>query len=624
VTWEEIKAKADRAEARAQGKTEAQAFVAAALTEGEINVEIKKLAALPASVYESERVSAAKRLGWRTSILDDLVTSARPRSKEDGEATMPHWHVEPWKNEVSTGELLDAIVRVFSRHIVLPKYAAEAIALWILHAWAFDAWDISPFLLLTSPTKRCGKTTALILLNWLAPRAVIAGNISASAIFRYIEDQRPSLLIDEADSFLKFSEEIRGILDAGHTKVAANTVRNVEINGQHVPKCFSTWAPKAIAGIGRFAGTIEDRSIIVSLQRKPKTARVQRCRHRDTAEFIELRQKCLRWATDNLHKLAGAEPGLPNALNDRAADNWEPLLAIAELAGDAWANKARAAALALAGDDDGDDLGVDLLHDARAAFAAVGDQGIFSRELVAALASDPERPWATYGKNEKPITDRQVAKLLGPFGIASTTIHRPSGAHAKGYRFEDFLAAWESYPAPSAPSKSGQSLSAPSEGARACERASTDGTGTSAIFARVRETNPHAHEKCDLFNNDAGSHARTLRNPESGPEGFSATPREANEAEGTRHENGARCAAAVAGVADFSEGVCEHSGGPGELVPDFHYGDANPRLHGACIDPWAANYDATTDDTTTDDTTDDTTTDDLTIPPYLDRRGELQ
>jgi hypothetical protein len=285
----------------------------------EINTEVKRLAALPVSVYESQRVSAAKRLGWRTSILDDLVTSARPRSKEDdSEAALPHWQIEPWKDEVSTAELLDAIVRVFNQYIILPKHAAEAIALWILHAWVFDAWYISPFLLLTSPTKRCGKTTALVLLNWLTPRSVLAGNISASAIFRYIEEQRPTLLIDEADTFLKFSEEIRGILNAGHVKIAANTVRNVEIDGKHVPKRFSTWAPKVIAGIGRLAGTLEDRSIIVPMQRKSKAAKVVRCRYRDTAELAGLRQKCLRWATDNLPRLSVDEQALPDALNDCA------------------------------------------------------------------------------------------------------------------------------------------------------------------------------------------------------------------------------------------------------------------------------------------------------------------
>ena len=93
---------------------------------------------------------------------------------------------------------------------------------------------------------------------------------------RYIEDIKPTLLIDEADSFVSASEELRGILNSGHTKVAANVIRNVETNGEHRPKRFSVWAPKAIATIRDLADTLEDRSIVIQLQRKPKTAKVAR------------------------------------------------------------------------------------------------------------------------------------------------------------------------------------------------------------------------------------------------------------------------------------------------------------------------------------------------------------
>src|SRR5215470_11360646 len=118
-----------------------------------------------------------------------------------------------------------------ARPIILPKCAAEALALWTLHAWTMDAGDISPFMVLVSPTKRCGKTSTLIILFYLTPRSELASNISASALFRYIEEVRPTLLIDEADSFLKDNEEMRGILDAGHTKTVASVIRSVEING---------------------------------------------------------------------------------------------------------------------------------------------------------------------------------------------------------------------------------------------------------------------------------------------------------------------------------------------------------------------------------------------------------
>ena len=131
----------------------------------------------------------------------------------------------------------------------------------------------------------------LIILLYLTPRSELASNISPSALFRYIEHVRPTLLIDEADSFISASEEMRGILNSGHTKVAANIIRNVETNGEHKPKRFSVWAAKAIATIRNLADTLEDRSIVIQLQRKPKSVQVARLRKRDNQEFATLRQK---------------------------------------------------------------------------------------------------------------------------------------------------------------------------------------------------------------------------------------------------------------------------------------------------------------------------------------------
>jgi putative DNA primase/helicase len=144
---------------------------------------------------------------------------------------------------------------------------------------------------------------------------------------------------------------LRGILNSGHTKAAAHVIRNVEINGEHKPRRFSTWAPKAIATIRALADTLEDRAIVLTLQRKPKTAPVERLRKRDSDEFAALRRRALRWAADNFDKLADPDPQIPDALNDRAADNWRPLLAIADLAGGKWPEQGREAAHTLSGED---------------------------------------------------------------------------------------------------------------------------------------------------------------------------------------------------------------------------------------------------------------------------------
>jgi hypothetical protein len=242
------------------------------------------------------------------------------------------------------------------------------------------------------------KTSGLVLLCWLTPKSVLAGNISATAIFRYVEQTRPTLLIDEADSFLEGNEEMRGILNSGHTKAAAYVIRNVEITGEHQPQRFSTWAPKAIATIGNLPTTLEDRSVVVKMQRKPKGARVARCRRHDCVEFENLRRQAHRWATGNVAHLKAAAPVLPEALNDRAADNWEPLLAIADLAGGDWPKRAREAALALSGDEAAgeDDLAIELIKDISVIFHKAGKEAIFTRDVISRLVAAEERPWAVY------------------------------------------------------------------------------------------------------------------------------------------------------------------------------------------------------------------------------------
>jgi putative DNA primase/helicase len=377
-----------------------------------VESKVAELAALSRPEYDRKRKDEAKKLGIKLATLDREVAAARAQAEEE-DAELPHWKIEPWDEPVDGATLLSDLERVFTRYAFLPTGASVALPLWELHAWTMDAGDTSPFMVLVSPTKRCGKTTVLIILYYLTPRSELASNISPSALFRYVEDIRPTLLIDEADSFMKDNEELRGILDSGHTKAAAHVIRNVEINGKHKPRRFSTWAPKAIATIRELADTLEDRAIVLTLQRKPRRAKVERLRKRDNEEFAVLRRKAARWAADNFAKLADPDPQIPDALNDRAADNWRPLLAIADLVGEDWPKRAREAACILSGEGhDTSAINVELLADSRKAFGE--SEVMTSADLVAALVADPERPWATWGKRDKPLTQNQLARLLRP------------------------------------------------------------------------------------------------------------------------------------------------------------------------------------------------------------------
>ena len=282
LSTDEIAAAVERAFARQEGREPR-------LATGTDNAVIGELASLDPLEYELGRDLAAAGLGIRVSALDKLVKGRRAARQAEN-AVLPHWKVDPSAEPVDGAALLNNLRQIFRRYVVLPTGADIVLSLWVLHAWTMDAGDISPLMVLVSPTKRCGKTSVLILIYFLTPRSELSSNITAPALFRYIEDVRPTLLIDEADSFAKDNEELRGILNSGHTKAAANVIRNVD----HKPRRFSTWAPKAIATIGTLADTLEDRAVVVRLQRKPPGATVQRLGRRDNADFAALRSQAAR------------------------------------------------------------------------------------------------------------------------------------------------------------------------------------------------------------------------------------------------------------------------------------------------------------------------------------------
>jgi putative DNA primase/helicase len=251
------------------------------------------------------------------------------------------------------------------------------------------------------------------------------------------------LLIDEADASLRGNEELRGIINSGHTRESAYVLRTV--GDEHQPTRFNTFCPKAIAGIGRQAATIEDRSIIIQLQRKTPDEKIVRLRHIEPEIFNDLRARLARFAQDYGEAIEHAKiKNLPDALNDREQDNWEPLFAIADLAGPEWLAIATDAALALSGADTTQSRSVELLIDIQRIFQAKRGKSLFTEALISELCSDPEKPWAAYGKTGKPITARQVARLLKDFGVKSQTIREGENT-GKGYLLTAFCDAFNRY-----------------------------------------------------------------------------------------------------------------------------------------------------------------------------------
>jgi len=351
--------------------------------------------------------------------------------------------VEPWPDEVDGADLLSALSGVFSRHLSLPRGAADAAALWIIHCHAFDAFPVSPFLTFSSPEKRCGKTSAMILLRFLVPKPLLASNLTPASAFRMIDKFKPTLLVDEAETFVGKHEEFRGILNAGHTREASHVIRCVGRSFE--PRAFSVWCPKAIALIGSLPSTLEDRSIIIPMRRKTSQERVEPLRMNEIVpELTRLSRMSKRWAADNKDTIASVVVEVPSGLHDRAADNWTPLLQIAEVAGGAWRQRGRDAADALTAVEQDPGIGVQLLGDIKGIFREKGQDSLSSEQIVQDLAAMEDRAWPEHNHG-KPITKVQLARLLRPFGIHPTSIRTGPGSTPKGYRRFDFEDAFTRY-----------------------------------------------------------------------------------------------------------------------------------------------------------------------------------
>ena len=412
----------------------------------DLEAAVAALAKLKPLEYERVRESEAKRLGVRVGALDKEAARARGDAEPDAPGSgrvLALEDPEPWPEAVDGAALLDDLADVFPKFLVLSEGAAEALALWTLHTHAHDAARISPILAVTSPQKRCGKTKTLDVLGPLVRRPLPASNITAAALFRATEVFRPTLLIDEADTFLEDADELRGILNSGHSRSAAFVIRTV--GDDHEPRIFTTWAPKAIAKIGKLSGTLADRAIPIRMARKLPADRVERLTEAEVDRLRDFARRAARWVADQFVDLRDADPPTPAGLHDRAADNWRPLLAIADVAGGGWPVRARVAIARLADDDDGDEAApVLLLGDLRDLFDARRVDRLPSAEIAEALGKLEERPWPEW-KNGKPITQRQVAALLRPFRIVPNNIRLPDGKTPKGYHRDQFADAWRRY-----------------------------------------------------------------------------------------------------------------------------------------------------------------------------------
>ena len=412
----------------------------AVLPEEDLENAVKRLAAMKKLDYVQVRKATAKRYDIPAGMLDDLIKEAQQESEKTSDDMFAE--IEPWPEPVKGAELLNKIEQTIRRFIVCEPETARAAALWIVMTWLIDVVKVAPLAVITAPEKRCGKTQLLDLIGKMSYRPMSTSSITPSALFRSIEMWQPTLLIDEADAFINDNEEMRGLLNAGHSRTSAFTIRTV--GDDHTPKRFNVWGAKAIAGIGKLQDTVMDRSITLELRRKLDCEHVDRIRHAEPGLFETLCRKLCRFAEDNRETIRNARPSLPEELNDRAQDNWEPLLSIADTAGGEWPEKAIAAALKISGDNQSaQSIGTELLSDIKEVFDEKNVSKLFTSDLIAALCEDSEKPWDTYNRG-KPISPRQLSNRLKEYGIKSKDI-RIGYENKKGFEKSQFEDAFNRY-----------------------------------------------------------------------------------------------------------------------------------------------------------------------------------
>ncbi len=426
---------------------------------------IARLAALKPLEYDRVRTVEAKALKVQVKTLDNMVKAER-ESNNQGDS--PFADIEPWHEAIAPAQLLDEVASTIQRFIVLDKLQAQTAALWVATCWFIDVIDCAPIALINAPERACGKTQLLTVLARLAPRTAQASGISPSVLFRMIEAYQPTLFIDEVETVLKDNEDLRGLINAGHTRDSAFVWRSVAKGDDFEPKRFTVWGMKAIAGINaiKLAETVTSRSIVFELRRKTTSESVERLRRAEAGLFEILASKLARFKDDFASEVQQARPVLPDALADREQDNFEPLLQIAMVAGEHWLNTALNAALRLSNATQAPISSAnELLADIQEIFETKQVIKISTAELINALCDDAEKSWATYNRG-KPLSPRQLSNKLKDYGIASKTIRTNSYETAKGFEREQFKDAFTRYLADplNMPSQSNNSLEANNHG----------------------------------------------------------------------------------------------------------------------------------------------------------------
>lgn len=374
------------------------------------------------------------------------IIESSPSLLADAEALPPLDGEKGWGRDAAT--LVREVESFFLRFVVLPTCAYLLLALWTIGTYMFDIFETFPYLALLSPEKGCGKTRTATIIQFLAANPVCAVSISEAALFRLIDGKKPTLILDEAELLTGKGERadaVRAILNAGNCQ------------GVTVPRCvgpshdlqyFEVYCPKVVCAIRVCPETVKDRAVVIPMQRKRPSDKVERLiRRRIRPEAELLRTRIEAWAGANRAAIGRAYEMLDvDFLSDRELDNVEPLLAILTACDPTRLRELRLAVESLASGksqaDEDDSLSLRLLSDVRAVWPD-GENRVLTSELLSRLRNIEDAPWAS----DVELNARKLARFLAPYGVHPCDV-RAELKTGKGYKIEDLQDSFARYLAP--------------------------------------------------------------------------------------------------------------------------------------------------------------------------------
>lgn len=354
-----------------------------------------------------------------------------------------------WQPAASDGSaVLDNVVGWMGRHLAVPAHVLDVLALWAAHTHAIERFNSTPYLHVTSAEPESGKSRILEVLNLLCARAELISNITPAALFRLIEKECPTLLLDEVDNLLHAGTDLIGILNSGYRR--GTRVHRVGGSNNTQLETFRVFCPKAFAGLHRLpVAALASRCLRIEVVRRRQEEAGGDFIYEDEQQIAApLAERLRRWTESVADRLNDKPDSIPG-VRDRKWEAVRPLAAIAQAAGGDWPARLQRAVVAIINDEPVEEAsdGLKLLTDIREIFLHADEQRIRTSDIVRRLAAMEESPWGDL--DGRPIDGRRLARLLRPYKIRPATVWAPTSSgprpNAKGYKREQFEDAWERF-----------------------------------------------------------------------------------------------------------------------------------------------------------------------------------